>query len=349
MMPWAVPEHSKAQVDKAGRILVDGEGDSARLDEALEIINNWRSSHSFPLNTIQVGLRRLARREDKKALIAQRIKRLSSITSKLVRFSTMKLSQMQDIGGCRAVVASVAKAEAIHAAYRNGNLRHRHQFVREDDYIADPKVSGYRGIHLIFRYQSDRTTAFNGHLVEIQLRSKLQHAWATAVETVSTFLDQSLKSSQGSDRWLRFFALMGSALALREKRPLVPETPQSEAELKKELRLITDELNVRARLRGYGEALQTVDKGSVPNAHYFLLALDPGAESYATLAVSEYTRAQLDTATADYLEVERALAGKPGAEAVLVSVDSLDALRRAYPNYFLDTRVFLDSVEIAIS
>ena len=39
----------------------------------------------------------------------------------------------------------------------------------------------------------------------------------------------------------------------------------------------------------------------------------------------------------------------PGSEAVLVSVESVDALRRAYPNYFLDTKVFLAAVETAIA
>jgi hypothetical protein len=348
-MAWAVPLHSKSAVDKAGKILVSGGGDQAVLEAALQVINNWRSSHSFPVNTIQVNLRRHAKQVDQGALVAQRIKRLSSISHKLERFPTMKLSQMQDIGGCRAVVSNVARVEALRNLYCGAILRHRHEFVRVDDYLLNPKASGYRGIHLIYRYQSDRTSAYNGLQVEIQLRSKLQHAWATAVETVSTFLEQALKSSQGSEQWLRFFSLMGSALALREKRPFVPGTPLDPDELRAELRSITLELKVKAKLEGYGNALQTVERGTVGKAFYFLLALDPGADQGATLAVQEYAKAQLEQATADYLRVERSLVGRPGAEAVLVSVESLDALRRAYPNYFLDTGVFLTAVEEAIS
>jgi len=59
----------------------------------------------------------------------------------------------------------------------------------------------------------------------MQIRSQLQHAWATAVETVGTFLQQALKSSQGDEGWQRFFALMGNAMAMRERRPPVPNTP----------------------------------------------------------------------------------------------------------------------------
>ena len=85
--------------------------------QALEIINNWRAAHSFPLNTIQVGLRRRARDVDDHALIAQRLKRVPSILQKLRRFPHMKLSRMQDIGGCRAVVDTSAEARKVHLEY----------------------------------------------------------------------------------------------------------------------------------------------------------------------------------------------------------------------------------------
>jgi hypothetical protein len=42
-----------------------------------------------------------------------------------------------------------------------------------------------------------------------------------------------------------------------------------------------------------------------------------------------------------------AIEGKSGLDAVLVSVESVKALKQAYPNYFLDTHRFLDAVEIA--
>lgn len=72
---WAVPEFSNTRVDKAGRLLAAEDASDQALDEALLIINNWRSSHSFPLNTFQVGLRYRSRQVDERALLAQRIKR----------------------------------------------------------------------------------------------------------------------------------------------------------------------------------------------------------------------------------------------------------------------------------
>jgi hypothetical protein len=40
---------------------------------------------------------------------------------------------------------------------------------------------------------------------EIQLRSRLQHAWATTVETVDTFTRQAIKTGGGKAEWRRFF------------------------------------------------------------------------------------------------------------------------------------------------
>jgi hypothetical protein len=42
-----------------------------------------------------------------------------------------------------------------------------------------------------------------------------------------------------------------------------------------------------------------------------------------------------------YLRIERSLNSSEGDEAVLVSVDSIESLRKAYPNYFLDTGMFV--------
>jgi len=60
-MDWTVPRYSKLEIDRAGRVLVSPEPSEADLSAALEVINNFRSSHSFPLNTLQVGLRNKAR------------------------------------------------------------------------------------------------------------------------------------------------------------------------------------------------------------------------------------------------------------------------------------------------
>jgi hypothetical protein len=340
-MEWATPNNSKRQVNDAARKLLRPwrEVGANTYLEALDIVNNWRASHSFPLNTFQVYLRKRGRDVGGTCLVAQRIKRMSSIMAKLHRFPRMTLSQMQDIGGCRAILQTAQRVEQLCAIYEASRGLHEPQ--RRDDYIAAPRDSGYRGVHLIYRYQSKAKPEYNSLLIEIQLRTRLQHAWATAVETVGMFVGQALKSSLGEEEWLRFFALMGTAIASFEDRPPVPNTPMQQNELVDELRHHATMLDVINRLEGYRTALQVLGQQEEKTDHYFLIELDPTTN---IVRLRGFRREESERATAAYLEIEKTIAEKAGADAVLVSVDSLASLYRAYPNYFADTRVFLNVV-----
>ncbi len=351
-MTWNVPQFSKAKVNWAGEMLARSAMDSyadyrdyyEEYFRALEIVNNWRSSHSFPLNTFTVGMKRRTKKIDANVITAQRIKRLSSIEYKLNRFSTMTLSQMQDIGGCRAIMASVPNVQRLVIDYRDSEIKHPlHQC---DDYIANPKDSGYRGIHLIYRYNSDRKKTYNSLKVEMQIRTHLQHAWATAVETVGTLQQQALKSSQGEEDWLRFFALISTAFAHREGSPLVPGTPPDYRMLVLEVRDYVKKLDLVNKLNAYGHAMRYLSNPQHGRGEnfYFLLELNPAQHS---IEVTTFKLSESKLANDKYLEIEKKIKGHPGAEAVLVSVDSLDVVRKAYPNYFLDTRVFINLVEQA--
>lgn len=364
-MPWTSPQHTREEVNRAAALLVnpprppimkvspDGsvEDDQVpdiedfinKVERTFRIVNNWRSSHSFPLNTFKIGLLKKAAQLDKDALVAQRLKRLSSIVTKLRRFQQMKLSQMQDIAGCRAVLASVKDVYQLVELYKKSDIKHK--LLSVDDYIKTPKVSGYRSVHLIYGYYSDRKTTYNGLKVEVQLRSALQHAWATAVETVGTFIRQALKSSQGEADWLRFFVLMGTEIAIRENTAPVPDTPTDRSTLKEELRLYVQKLDVEGHLTSYAEALKTPETIGLKGAHYFLLDLDTNTKEVKIIG---YKSNELENASSKYLELERSIiSGQSGRDVVLVSVDSLEALKKAYPNYFLDTHRFIQAVKHA--
>jgi hypothetical protein len=340
-MDWAAPRYSKPQVDVAGRTVADRSASAEARALAVAVVDNWRASHSFPLNTIQVGLRQKAKQVDKGSIVAQRIKRLSSIEGKLARFPSMNLSRMQDLGGCRGVVSTVDQVNALREMYRRSNQKHR--LVREDDYIACPKESGYRGVHLVYRYFSDRKTTYNGMLIEMQLRTQLQHTWATAVETAGTFIQQALKSSQGEAEWLRFFRLMGTSIALREKCAPVPGTAPDMGGIREEVRRIEAELKVVSRLTAFGRALTWMEEPEIRRlrAHFYILELNVPAR---TIELRAYRASESERAAMEYAAIERTLPDRPGVDAVLVSVESAAALRRAYPNYFLDTTAFVEEV-----
>jgi hypothetical protein len=344
-MGYTAPKFLRGQVDKAGRNLAAGtlETYSDVVDD-LTIINNWRSCHAFPLNSFHVTLRARALKVDTRAITAQRIKRLSSIDAKLSRFPKMQLSRMHDIGGCRAILRNIMAVRQLVAAYKRSVKRNpnRAELVREYDYLTFPKEDGYRCVHLVFRYRSSakKHRIYNGLRIEIQLRSQLQHTWATAVETVGTFIGHALKSSQGPDDWRRFFALMSTYIAMKEKAPLIVNTPQSFDELCKELRKYADQLNAVSHLTLYATSVDAAEKME-KNQHYFLLELDP---SQRRIRITGYTFDELAKANTDYMNVEREILKGEQRDAVLVSVKSFAALKRAYPNYFLDTHRFIQLV-----
>jgi ppGpp synthetase/RelA/SpoT-type nucleotidyltranferase len=55
---------------------------------------------------------------------------------------------MQDIGGCRAVVTTIDEVYALREQYRKTS--HCMFWSTKNDYIANPKPSGYRSLHLAF-------------------------------------------------------------------------------------------------------------------------------------------------------------------------------------------------------
>jgi putative GTP pyrophosphokinase len=182
---------SKTAVNRAGTLVRDAiwkeEGrpppDPAVFEQALLTIVEFRRLHAGPLQRVAVNLRYYVEKHtsSRPITVGQRLKRLPTIVDKMHREPEMKLSRMHDVGGCRAVVATEAEVRAIA-----GHLRRRWvgswggtgaRIVREYDYISDPKPdSGYRAIHLVVEKE--------GRLIEVQLRTLRQHAWAELIELV---------------------------------------------------------------------------------------------------------------------------------------------------------------------
>lgn len=336
-MAFVKPKFTKGQINRAGEILATPEGYSSD-DRAWAdvVLANWRACHGYPMNTFQATLRQKLKSVDPGAIVAQRLKRAPSIILKLQRFEGMKLARMQDIGGLRAVVRSVAKVKKLETAYRTAHFKH--ELISSKDYLKEPKADGYRGIHLIYRYANDGAPDYNGLSLELQLRTRLQHAWATAVETMGTFLGQALKSGQGEQEWRSFFTKASAALAIVEKTAPVPGFEGRESrEVFAELADAEHRLRVLEKLSSFAIAADkiTTERGQ---GAYHLVVLD---SQRRTVSIRPYPIARLEQANIDYADIEqRTKAGEP-IEAVLVSAGPVDALRKAYPNYFLDTQVFV--------
>src|SRR2546428_3738699 len=124
-MAFAIPQSSREEINHAGDCLIADEKVIwiANRDHMLAIINNWRSSHAFSLQSFKMTLLVRAKNVDNKAIVAQRLKRLPSIELKLRRFKDMRLSQMQDLGGCRAVVANIRRLRSLMKLYEQGRSK----------------------------------------------------------------------------------------------------------------------------------------------------------------------------------------------------------------------------------
>ncbi len=331
------------EIDAAGRVLAnvpqEGEDDSEWL-EAFRFVSTWRATHAGPLKAFRNNL---GRRVGHQGIVAQRLKRMPTIISKLGRLAWLKLSRMQDIGGCRAIVSSADDAFRLAADFADSRIRHERLDYK--NYIDDPRRSGYRGLHLVYGYFSERKPQWQGLKTEIQIRSQLQHQWATAVETVGTFIGDELKSSKGDETWLRFFTLMSSVIAQREHLPGVPGTPRRQEKLVAEIKECERQVGILERLTTFESLTHLVLDFPNFRNRWVIMELNLAANSVRGLAFGENEKEQ---AASMYADEELAHRGDPKIAVVMVSAKSVQALRRAYPNFFADLSEFRNLVRETI-
>ena len=165
---------SKAQVDHLGERLRLAEPS----DDDLRLLDAYRQSfgeaYDFVVKNIKDNLQL-----DPSGRPA---KSTTSIRDKLRRES-VRLSQMQDIAGCRIVTPDIAdQNQAVE----------RLKSCFPDARIIDRRVHpshGYRSVHLVVRQA--------GRPIEIQVRSHMQHIWAEISEKIADVSDPAVKYGGG--------------------------------------------------------------------------------------------------------------------------------------------------------
>lgn len=344
-MAYVTPGYSPSQVDSAGRTLIQPASDQ-EFESALKIINNWVSSHYHPLIGFRMTLSERSKKVYPGAITVQRLKRLPAIQLKLHKMPWLKLSEMQDLGGCRVILNSVRHVDELIKRYLNPPRSFRHKLIKPYDYIRNPKKTGYRGFHLVYQYHAKESSPYEGLKVEMQFRTPLQHIWATAVETAGRFRGEPFKSDLGDPEWRRFFALMGSVLALKEEEThLIPSTPHDRTELLRQAKEYEQRLNVIATLATYGHVAELIEKGTVLHGtKFFILRLD---------ATKKETRIVGYGSEKEALEArrqgEREMLNTPTLDVLLIATEDVRKIKTAYPNYYLDTRRFVEEVRLALN
>lgn len=331
-MEWIEPKYSKEQVRKAGKHAAFSDLESQEFLDSIPIFYNWRSAHAFPMQIMLDLLRKTAIRIDKKAVVVQRLKRDGSILAKLMREKNMSLSRMEDIAGCRAVVNNIGNAINVYETLKKSKTKNI--LYRDRDYISSPKESGYRALHLVFKYNGGKEK-YRGMAVELQIRSKIQHSWATAVEVVGTFTKQALKASTGEAIWLDFFKYTSVEFTKLEGSPIDSRYESIDTFMEIDKRV--QKLGLRDRLLSFKVAAKTLSLDRKTGAAYFILILDLDKKFVQYM---RYGKNQLSKATQYYDKLEEKYRRDENKDVVLVSAASVRDLKKAYPNYFSDTDDF---------
>ncbi len=229
-------KHSKNKINKASKRIRKNEHNQ----DDINVIRDYRAHHAEPLAIITRMLQKKSTKlkENNDIIIAHRLKRLETIIDKLQRKTldgktrnTMKVTQMSDIAGCRVILTNYGQVLAFRDLLikeLSPTSSSPHLIVRERDYNKHMKSSGYSGIHLIVKtFEKENKHEYKSFDVEIQLRTKKQHMWATSVEIIDILESKSLKTNYDIDRdkrWREFFKLTGEIVIETDSKLEISKT-----------------------------------------------------------------------------------------------------------------------------
>lgn len=182
---------TKNQIDKLGDQLRDGQIDADVIRKLERVRSEYFGAYVYVDDVLTNKLNyRVTGRPAKSTLaIVEKLKRESS-----------RLSQVQDIAGCRIVAANVRVQDEICET-----IGVMFSDVTNIDRRVKP-TNGYRAVHLVARYK--------GWPVEIQVRTQFQHAWAEISEKISDAYGQEIKYGRG-EQWAIDFLSRLSVLSER--------------------------------------------------------------------------------------------------------------------------------------
>ncbi|MGY4500891.1 putative GTP pyrophosphokinase [Bradyrhizobium sp. GM24.11] len=327
-MAFVKPAHPKGRVNRAGTAVRNG--DQSTADR--EVLDNWRASHKYILNTFQATLR--TRSRGKGVVVAQRLKRIKTIFEKLSRQPRMELSRMHDVAGCRLIFGELTELaefrRSFHAARFSHALRNE---VDDYNYIKYPKDDGYRGIHDVYKYNvgSAGGKDWNGLQLELQYRTIYQHAWATSVEVVGLVTGHQPKFNAGDERHKEFFRLASEIIARTCEASTSCYPDLSPDDLVDRFEAVEGEINLLRTLKG----INGVNKEVLSGKNVILVF-----KQESQLDIFTYARSK--DAIEEYFKLEKSGSGE---DIVYVSADSGEDVRSAFRNYFSDTRDFVIYIE----
>jgi putative GTP pyrophosphokinase len=176
-------EVSKTQIDRLGDRLKKGN----ITEDDLRLLDQYRRSFTEAYEIVVGDIRNKLGLEP----TGRPAKSTTSISEKLRRES-IRLTQIQDIAGCRLTVAGIANQDLVVQS-----LRQLFDPVTINDRRQQPS-HGYRAVHVIVSCCSK--------VIEVQVRTELQHIWAELSEKLSDVINPAIKYGGGDEAIKKFLA-----------------------------------------------------------------------------------------------------------------------------------------------
>ena len=343
---------STSQAKRYSKILKQTISDDAeQTKEAIDFVQRWRARYAPATRQCFQTLLECCKGVDG-AIITYRLKRVSSIVQKIQRPNhNHLLNTLDDIGGCRVITKSIKDLRLIQKRIEDKIAGTSSEITKTKDYIDSPKSSGYRSCHLLTKQGSCERK----YRVEIQLRTQLQHYWATALEVIDEIEGREIKTTNtdvllgDADTRTRLYynQLTSSLIAGIEESPTVPGTPKNIDDLVSEIETLPLSSEIISRLsRVYDDVLRLDEKHCAPeDACVFILQF---LKDEQNLIVHSYANNQMDESLSEYSRLEDEVSENnkngliaPNQNIVLVHVNDPEQLKVAYPNYSANIKEYL--------
>lgn len=338
-MLYPEPPESKSAIKRAGRAISDG----TPTPEDYELVDLWRAAHGYVINTFQAWIKNHIKRKGYEVEFAQRLKRRNTVVDKLRRRDDSgqpliaDVSSMHDFAGCRMIFNNIEELNDFRAYMHSQtivkNVKHVLRYPPEKyNYIEHPKSTGYRGIHDVYRHlprgseREEGKKPWDNLLVEIQYRTRAQHAWATAVEISDLVDGERTKFEMNESKRGRFFAIASELIARDHEGIERAFLECSISDLQQELKNLENELGILQRL----SALKTFGDETRLQQHN-VLNIKRNENGDISLEVLPFRKAADAITKATELETSGS-----SLNAVYVRADNPSQLRSAYRNYFND-------------
>ena len=326
------------------------EGIELTEEEKLEF-DNFREAHNIIIKLFTIELKKV--NFSKQHLTASRNKRIETIISKLRRPEKPKLDRIHDIAGTRIIFENIKSLEDYIDILENTELVNFKEKINEDknryNYIKNPKSDGYRSIHKVFYYSSNipystlNEKRFNleNKKIELQLRTRLQHIWATTVEIYDIINKSNIKTGTHNKLETKeglFF----------KKCSLVFEGIESNDVEKIKININEifrdkDLVEIYNRLKGIKNIKNIQLPKTLGSDEVFILITDlnKGKTTFFTTDPIEKNDKQ-DTflINASYRRLEEKNT-KGEYILLLLTLGDIKKLKNVYPNYFLNTNKFI--------